>query len=65
MDKRGQYNNVEIDFYKINTSFGEDIPNFIQNLLKEGKIKEIFTQTSAKQISLSANNIPQINTNIN
>ncbi len=65
INSKGQYNQVEIDFNKIKSSYLETKSNYLDNLLKEGKIKEIFTQSSAEQTSLSTNNIPQNEKNVN
>lgn len=65
INSKGQYNQVEIDFNKIKSSYLETKNNYLNTLLQEGKIKEIFTQSGAEQTSLSTNNIPQNEKNVN
>lgn len=64
INSKGQYNQVEIDFNKIKSSYLETKNNYLNTLLQEGKIKEIFTQSGAEQTSLN-NNIPQNEKNVN
>ena len=61
----GQYNNIKIDFNKIKTAYFKDNNNYIQKLLDEGKIKEIFTGSDSQQTSLSNDNISQTNIDVN
>lgn len=61
----GQYNNVEIDYNNIKTVYFKDNNNYNDNLLNEDKIKEIFTGSNSQQTSLSTNNIPLTETNVN
>lgn len=55
VNSRGQYNQVEIKFNRIKSAYLETNGGYIEKLLKEGKIKEIFTQSSAEQTSLLRN----------
>ena len=57
INQKGQYNQVEIDYNKIKT-------DYIQNLLNQGKIKEIFNGSNSRKTSLDKSNIPQSNKNV-
>lgn len=65
INQRGQYNQVEIDYNKIKTTYSKDSDSYIDNLLKAGKIKEIFTGSNSQQTSLTENNISQNTENVN
>lgn len=60
VEDKGIYNNVEIDFNKIRTSFSPR-QDYINNLLKQGKIKEIIAGDNSQKSSLSDNNVSQNN----
>lgn len=64
VNKRGQYNQVEIDFNKIKSNYLETKQDYLKKMVQEGKIKEIFTQSSAEQTSLDKTNIPQSDKNV-
>lgn len=60
----GQYNGVEIDYNKIKTAYAKDSNSYIDNLLKQGKIKEIFVGSNSQETSLTKNNITQSKDNV-
>ena len=64
INNKGQYNQIEIDFNKIKSTYLETKENYLQDMVNKGKIKEIFTQSSAEQTSLDADNIPQNTENV-
>ena len=55
--QKGQFNQVEIEYNRIKSVYYIDKKEYLQKMLDEGKIKEIFTQSCAEQISLDDNNI--------
>lgn len=57
INQKGQYNQIEIKYNKIKTTYSKNNNNYIANLLKQGKIKEIFTGSNSQQTSLDENNI--------
>ncbi len=57
INQKGQYNQFEINYNKIKSTYYETKVNYLQKMLDEGKIKEIFTQSSAEQTSLDESNI--------
>ena len=65
INQRGQVNNVEIDINRIKSVYSKNNNDYIKNLLKEGKIKEIFNGSNSRQTSLINNSIPPSNENVN
>ena len=61
INQRGQYNQVEIDFNKIKTAYSKNNTDYIQNLLNQGEIKEIFNGSNSRKTSLDRSNISQFN----
>ena len=61
INQRGQYNQVEIDYNKIKTAYSKNNTDYIQNLLNQGKIKEIFNGSNSRKTSLDKSNISQFN----
>lgn len=61
INQRGQYNQVEVDYNKIKTAYSKNNTDYIQNLLNQGKIKEIFNGSNSRKTSLNKSNIPQFN----
>ncbi|MBP3765926.1 MAG: hypothetical protein J6G98_01935 [Bacilli bacterium] len=57
INQKGQFNCVEIQYNKIKTAYYKNNNCYIENLLNEGKIKEIFTGSTYQQTSLTENNI--------
>lgn len=64
INQKGQYNQVEIDYNKIKTAYSKNNTDYIQNLLNQGKIKEIFNGSNSRKTSLDKSNIPQSNKNV-
>lgn len=64
INQKGQYNQVEIDYNKIKTAYSKNNTDYIQNLLNQGKIKEIFNGSNSRKTSLDRLNIPQSNKNV-
>lgn len=64
INQRGQYNQVEIDYNKIKTAYSKNNTDYVQNLLNQGKIKEIFNGSNSRKTSLNKSNIPQSNKNV-
>lgn len=64
VNKRGQYNLVEINYNRIKSVYSKNSNNYITIMLKQGKIKEIFTQSTSEQTSLTTNNVPHYNKNV-
>lgn len=65
INQKGQYNQVEIDYNKIKTAYSKDNNNYIQNLINQGKIKEIYDGSNSRRTSLDKSNIPQSTENVN
>ena len=73
INKKGNYNNVELDINKINTIYGKgNIYNYFLNNVSDGSMKLIYqkrsntnTLQSGTNIASTANNIPQSNNNVN
>ena len=61
INQRGQYNQVEIDYNKIKTAYSKNNTDYIQNLLNQGEIKEIFNGSNSRKTSLDRSNISQFN----
>lgn len=61
INQRGQYNQVEVDYNKIKTAYSKNNTDYIQSLLNQGKIKEIFNGSNSRKTSLNKSNIPQFN----
>lgn len=61
INQRGQYNQVEVDYNKIKTAYSKNNTDYIQSLLNQGKIKEIFNGSNSRKTSLNESNIPQFN----
>ena len=53
INQRGQYNNVEFDYNAIKTVYGKDNPNYIENMINDGYLFEIYNPDS--RYSLSTN----------
>ena len=49
INQKGQYNQVEIDYNKIKTAYSKNNTDYIQNLLNQGKIKEIFNGSNSRK----------------
>ncbi len=64
VNKRGQYNLVEINYNRIKSVYSKNSNNYITIMLKQGKIKEIFTQSTSEQTSLTTNNVSHYNKNV-
>ena len=64
INQKGQYNQVEIDYNKIKTAYSKNNTDYVQNLLNQGKIKEIFNGSNSRKTSLDESNIPQFNKNV-
>ena len=65
INQRGQHNNIEIDLNRIKSVYSKDSNDYINNLLKENKIKEIFNGSNSHQTSLINNSIPSSNEEVN
>ena len=57
INQKGQYNKIEINYNKIKTTYSKNNFDYINKLLKNEKIKEIFTGSTSQQTSLDENNI--------
>ena len=73
INKRGQYNSVEIDINRIKTVYGRETQNYFDNKVANNELKEIYSQKRSAIPSVqfgshstsSANNIPQSTQNVN
>lgn len=64
IQQKGRYNDVNIDFNRIRTTFAPR-DNYISNLIQKGTIKEVVTSDNHQQAPLTNNNIPQNEKNVN
>ena len=73
INKRGQYNSVEIDINRIKTVYGRETQNYFDNKVANNELKEIYSQKRSAIPSVQfgshstsfANNIPQSTQNVN
>lgn len=73
INEKGQENNIEIDLNRIKTVYSKNNNSYVDNLLKNGKIKEIFNGSNSRQKSqtievekpISNNSITQNNDKVN
>ena len=73
INKRGQYNSVEIDINRIKTVYGRETLNYFKNKVANNELKEIYSQKRSTIPSVqfgshntsTANNIPQSTQNVN
>ena len=73
INKRGQYNSVEIDINRIKTVYGRETQNYFDNKVANNELKEIYSQKRSAIPSVqfgshstsSVNNIPQSTQNVN
>jgi hypothetical protein len=65
INKKGQYNKKEIKYNKIKTVYAKTDNYYIDRLLKNKKIKEIFAGSNSQKTSLLEDNIHHTNIKVN
>ncbi len=67
INKKGQYNKIELDINRIKTTYGKNNPNYFNNMVKSGNLIEIYNKKRSAKLPIrsgnfntsSIDNIPQ------
>nr|DAT84161.1 MAG TPA: ATPase [Caudoviricetes sp.] len=73
INRKGQYNNIEIDTNRIKTTYGKGNSNYFNNKVKNGELTIVYTKKGRAKPPVqsgglspsTANNITQLSTNVN
>lgn len=64
ISKKGRENQLTIDTNRIKSVYAKDNANYINNMLKQGKIKEVVTGSTSQQAPLTKYSIPNNGDNV-
>ena len=62
INKKGQYNKIELDINRIKTTYGKNNPNYFNNMVKSGDLIEVYNKKRSAKLPIQSGNFNTLST---